>query len=170
MRLPLRRSERLKIHADEGPLHMTQDGVEKLSRKLKQIEETELPQSIEDVKHTAEFGDFSENAEYQEAKSRMRRLHAQIFTIKEKLKQAMIIKPNTALTGTVQLGSTVILEINGSEKTFFLVGPQEADPTKGRLSYVSPLGAKLMGHQVDDLVIMTTINGETTYRITHISL
>lgn len=152
MRLPIRRAERLKTGGDDGPVQLTKEGLEKLKRKLEQLEKQDLPEAIEDVRRTAEFGDFSENAEYQEAKWRMRRLHGQIFGLKEKIKHAAIIEPDASLVGTVQLGSTVVVKKDSSQQTFHIVGPDEADPGKGWISYLSPLGRALIGRAVGEEV------------------
>lgn len=157
MRLPIRRAERLKTGGDDGPVQLTKEGLEKLKRKLEQLEKQELPEAIEDVRRTAEFGDFSENAEYQEAKWRMRRLHGQIFGLKEKIKRATVIKPDASLIGTVQLGSTIVIEKDGSQQAFHIVGPDEADPGRGWISYLSPLGRTLISHRVGDEVNGYTI-------------
>lgn len=151
MRLPIRRSERLKTGGDDGPLYLTKEGLEKLKMKLEKLEKLELPQAIEDVRITAEFGDFSENAEYQEAKARMRRLHGQVLNLKEKIKRAVLIQTNL-IHDVVQLGSTVVLEKDGTLKTFQIVGPHEADPARGRISHLSPLGSSLVGHKVGETI------------------
>lgn len=153
MRLPTRRSERLKSTTTSAePMYLTQKGLEKLKQKLSRLEATELPQAIEDVRITAEFGDFSENAEYQEAKARMRRLHNQVFVLKDKIQRATLIQPNESLNTTVQIGSWVELEKDGILKNFQIVGPQESDPMRGRISHVSPLGSSLIGHTIGETV------------------
>lgn len=170
MRLPTRRAQKLKIdHEADEPLYLTQDGLDRLRQKLERIEKVDLPQAIADVAETGQFGDFSENAEYQEAKGRMRRAHDQITGIKERLKKIVVID-NTGATGeSVQLGSTVVLEIEGKRKTFEIVGPQETDPLRGRLSFKSPLGAKLLNRTVGEAVSVTMGANESTYRIVYIS-
>lgn len=158
MRLPTRKSQKLKIPVDEGPLYLTEGGIEKLERRLDRIEKTELPQAIEDVRRTGEFGDFSENAEYQEAKGRMRRLHNSVTIIKDKLKRVVLIKAQEGMEG-VQIGSTVVVQTSeGDKKTFEIVGPSETDPTRGRLSYKSPLGSRLMGREIGESVETALIN------------
>lgn len=156
MRLPIRRSERLKTGGDDGPLYLTKEGLKKLEQRLKTVEERELPQAIEDVRITAEFGDFSENAEYQEAKARMRRLHGQVLNLREKIKRAVLIQTDE-MHNVVQLGSTVLLEKDGTEKTFQIVGPHEADPARGRISHLSPLGSVLVGRKAGESVSGYTI-------------
>lgn len=166
MRLPIRRSERIKKDdgQSDGPLFLTLAGIKRMQECLKRIEEEELPQAIKDVRTTAEFGDFSENAEYQEAKARMRRLHAQIFGLKEKLKRVSVIKRQGA-SDNVRLGSKVKIEANGTLTTFEIVGPQETNPARGRISHISPLGAALMGRAPGDRVAVKTNNCEKTYII-----
>ncbi|MBI4437763.1 GreA/GreB family elongation factor [Candidatus Uhrbacteria bacterium] len=154
MRLPTRRAQKLKIdHEADEPLYLTQDGLDRLKQKLERIERVDLPQAIADVAETGQFGDFSENAEYQEAKGRMRRFHDQITGIKERLKKIVVIEKPTASEASVQLGSTVGLEqTDGKRRTFEIVGSQETDPLRGRLSFKSPLGAKLLNRTVGEEV------------------
>lgn len=170
MQLPFRPKQQMKqALQEEEPLYLTGETIEKMKRRLERIEGEELPQAIADVRRTGEFGDFSENAEYHEAKGRMRRLHDQAMTIKEKLKVVVEIEA-PAPGGVIQMGSTVVLStMNGGEKTFFIVGPQEADPVRRKLSFKSPLGAKLMGRLVGEKIELTTPSGTTTYRITFIA-
>lgn len=168
MQLPFRPKEKMKqaLQVDE-PLYLTHEAIEKMKRRLERIDVEELPHAIADVRRTGEFGDFTENAEYQEAKGRMRRLHDQATTIKEKLKVVIEIKPG--VSGVVQMGSTVVLELaDGTTKTFHIVGPQEADPVKCKLSFKSPLGAKLMGRSVGEEIKLTTLSGSANYRITEV--
>lgn len=169
MQFPFRPKEKMKqaLQSDE-PLYLTRDAIEKMKRRLERIEHVELPQSIEDVRRTGEFGDFSENAEYQEAKGRMRRLHDQATSIKEKLKVVIVIESNSS--EIVQMGSTVTLGLaNGTQKMFSIVGPQETDPMKGKLSFKSPLGALLMGRRVGEDITLKTSTGLTNYRILQIN-
>lgn len=149
---------------EDEPLYLTTEAIEKMKHRLERIERVELPQAIQDVRRTGEFGDFSENAEYQEAKARMRRLHDQATTIKEKLK--VVIEIVHASSSLVQMGSVIVLELgDGTQKRFSMVGPQEADPPNGKLSFKSPLGAKLMGRSLGELIELSTPSGSITYQI-----
>lgn len=167
--MPYRPKQRAKqlLQKDE-PLYLTREGIDKLKRRLKKIEETELPQAIEDTRRTGEFGDFSENAEYQEAKGRMRRLHNQVTSIKEKLK--IVIEIEKSDSDEVGMGSTVVLyAADGTRRTFTIVGPAETNPVKGLLSFKSPLGARLMGRTVGETIILPTAGQEVQYVIHEIS-
>lgn len=171
MQLPFRPKEKMKklLEPDE-PAYITADGVEKLKRRLKQIEDNDLPQAIADVRQTGEFGDFSENAEYQEAKARMRRLRDQATGIREKLKSVIVIERTVGSSTSVQLGSIVMLESSaGQLKKFEIVGPQETDPLRGRLSFKSPLGAKLLNRTVGESVSVGEGAREVTYKILEIA-
>jgi len=167
MQTPFRPKQIMKqlLQVDE-PLYLTPEGIAKLERRLKTIVQTDLPQAIEDVRRTGEFGDFSENAEYQEAKARMRRLHDSVASIKDKLKTAIVIERPSGENEVIQMGSSVLLKMpNGGEKRFHIVGPHEADPVKGHLSYKSPLGAKLMGRAKGEEIEIKMPTGEIIYTI-----
>lgn len=169
MQLPYRPKQKMKqLLQEDEPLYLTKEAIQKMRRRLKTIEEQDLPQAIEDVRRTGEFGDFSENEEYKEAKARMRRLHNQVTRIKEQLKVAIEIEPSIE-AGIVQMGCTVtITNSDGDKKTYVIVGPQEADPFKGKVSFKSPLGAKLMGRSVGETIVIKTPTSETTYIISQI--
>lgn len=169
MKAPKRKSEQNRKFVDDGgPVFMTRETIEQMKKTLARLERQELPQAIEDTRRTGEFGDFSENAEYQEAKHRMRSLHARIFSLKEKLKHAVEIIPGST-GGLAQLGSTVTVETGGQQKIFQIVGPQETDPRRGRISHLSPLGAALLNHAIGDTVSVKTAPGTIHYKITHLA-
>ncbi len=161
MRIPKRRSELLRKH-DDGPVYLTADGIEKLKRQIARIE-SELPAAREELSRTREMGDLSENAAYQIAKHNLRRMDGRLFHLKERLKNAVEIVPDGS--GVVQLGSTVRVTSRGEQKQFAVVGPLEADPLRGRISHVSPLGAALVGRQTGDVVTFTTPQGTVEYTI-----
>lgn len=167
--MPFRPKQQAKqLLQKEEPLYLTREAIEKMRRRLQRIQDVELPPAIEDVRRTGEFGDFSENAEYQEAKGRMRRLRDQATGIEHKL--AVAIEIQVGSSSNVEIGSTVALErADGCTQTFHIVGPQEADPLRGKLSFKSPLGAKLMGRQVGENVELTTAAGVVHYTIARIS-
>lgn len=166
MRLPKRRHELLKTYEEEdAPIPLTSTGVRKLEAELKRLETKDVKQAIEDVARTGAFGDRSENAEYQEAKHRLSRTHSRIFYIKERLKRVVVIKKSKREAGNIALGSTVTLQMDGKERIYEIVGPSESNPTQGRISHVSPLGAALLGHTVGDKISLHTIKGQTIYTI-----
>jgi transcription elongation factor GreA len=128
-----------------------------------------LPAAIAETSRTSAYGDRSDNAEYKEAKGILRRTHGQIFNIEDQLKRVVLISSGTGAAGTIQLGSTVIVEIKKdgapSRKTFRILGSSETDPSRGRISHTSPLGAALLGHTMDDRVVVQTPSGTQEYKI-----
>ncbi|PJA47534.1 transcription elongation factor GreA [Candidatus Uhrbacteria bacterium CG_4_9_14_3_um_filter_36_7] len=168
MRLPLRKSEQLrqtKKQDEEGSEYITASGLKQLEDELKRLQTKDLPKAIEDVSFTIQFGDLSENAEYQEAKWRLRRTHSRIAFLQDKIKRAVIIQKNIS-SETVQIGSTVLLKINHQkEQLFQIVGPSQANPLKGRISHISPLGKALLGNKIHDSVEIKTTTGITVYTI-----
>jgi transcription elongation factor GreA len=154
-------------HKKYESFYVTEAGLAQLKEKLAYLKRV-LPDRAAEVARTAAYGDRSENDEYKQAKGTLRRTQHQILTIEDQIKRAAMIKPDTNASGIVQLGSTVTLEMNGTEKIFQIVGPHETDPAKGRISHLSPLGAALMHKKPNDIVALTTGAGEQTYRIIEI--
>lgn len=127
--------------------------------------ERERPKAADDVARYKEMGDLSENAAYQEAKNQLRRLNGRIESIKERLKRAVVIDEDAGASGVVKVGATVTIRVNDQEKTYQIVGSQEADPTRGRISHLSPLGQLLMGKKAGDSVTRNVEEKKTTVEI-----
>lgn len=143
---------------------MTAEAVTRARRDLERLETVERKQAVEDLSVALQKGDLSENAEYQEAKGRLGRIDGRIFNLKERLKRATVIEQGSS-DGTVRLGSNVMVHVNGQQKTYDIVGPQESNPSRGRISHVSPLGSALIGHTQGDTVTIETPNGPVAYQI-----
>lgn len=163
MRLPTRKSEHDRLMMQQDDPHLTPRRIKELKRELIRLK-AEQPAAIAEVQHTASMGDFSENAAYQQAKHTLRRINARMLQIEETLKQAIPITSRTN-DGAVTLGSTVVVEHDGKQQTFEIVGAQEANPSRGRLSHLSPLGQILIGHSISDEVTLTIDANKKTYRI-----
>jgi transcription elongation factor GreA len=165
MRLPTRKSQLLRISDDDGgPIPLTAEAIERAKRDLERLQTTERKQAVEDLTVALAKGDLSENAEYQEAKGRLARIDGRVFNLKERLKRASLIEQGNS-DGTVRLGSNVAVHVNGQQKTYDIVGPQESNPSRGRISHISPLGSALIGHVQGDIVTIETPNGPTAYQI-----
>lgn len=170
MRVPKRKSEEFRKYGkpESGPLYVTQAGLDKLRKQLERCEQ-ELPELIAEVQRTGAFGDFSENAEYQSAKYLMRKMHGRVATLKDRLKRVQLIAVDTAASGTVQIGSTVVIVTGGKSFTFEILGSLESNPARGRISHQSPLGKALLGHRVGDRVTVEAPRGVVEYRIKKVS-
>lgn len=166
MQLPKRRAQQ-QPRDTQDVIYLTQEGVDRLHRELADLER-QKPQAIDDVSRSIQLGDLSENAEYQEAKHRLARIHSRVFSINDRLRRVRVIQTND--TGDeVTLGSTVTLEINGQQRVYQIVGPSEANPTRGRISHVSPLGSALVHKCIGDVVTIETASGRADYRILNIA-
>ncbi len=169
MQLPTRRWEKFQKR-DTGPVHITKAGLDRMRERLERLKRG-LPELISEAERTAAYGDRSENAEYKDAKGRLRGTHRQIFSIEDQLKRVVLIRPGAGTSGTVQIGSAVVLDTQATgstsspHKTFQIVGSHETDPARGRISFSSPLGAALMGRKKGDAVTIKTASGARTYRI-----
>ena len=166
MQIPRRKSEELR-QRDEGPIYLTEQGIKRLKGELEHLKRV-LPERIQETARTAAFGDRSDNAEYKAAKSLLRGTHYRILTVEEQLKRAVVIKRGGTASGLIRLGSAVVLESNGIRKEYEILGSQETDPGRGRISHVSPLGAALMNRKKGDTVSVTTRSGTREYRILEI--
>lgn len=163
MRVPKRRSEQ-SIKRDEGPFLVTKEALDRLHKTLERLEKS-LPKLIAEVEHTKSHGDFSENAAYQDAKATLRRTHNRIASLKDRIKRAVLIEKGPSSTGEIQVGSTVILETNGRQMTFEILGSHESDPGRGRISNQSPLGKLLLGKKPGDRVELTLPERMVSYKI-----
>lgn len=106
------------------------------------------PHAAKEVQLHAQNGDFSENAEYQLAKRRLRGINCRILELEDHLKRAIVIEKSTS--DAVALGDTVTITMDGEEKTYTILGPSETDPNKNIISHLSPIGSALVGKTSGD--------------------
>ncbi len=161
MQVPYRKPGKF-THLPSDPL-MTEAKFADFERKLEQLKKNR-PHAAEEVARLAQLGDFSENAEYQLAKGRLRGINNNILKIESQINRAEII-PNREPTGTVQVGNRVTVEYLGQQKTFQILGSTEADPERGIISYQSPIGAMLIGCRVGEKIAVTSLRGEIEYTV-----
>src|SRR3989344_3804280 len=111
----LRRLKQEVPRSIETPIYLTKEGLDRLRNKLTRLKSS-LPDLIAETRRTADYGDRSENAEYKEAKSTLRRTHRQIWATEAQLKRIKIISQGKNTSGTVELGSAVLLDLPNGEK------------------------------------------------------
>jgi transcription elongation factor GreA len=133
-------------------------------KDLKTVKRRELAARIEAAKS---LGDLSENAEYHEAKDALGFIEGRILEIEDLLKNAVVIEQESGASN-VRVGSTVTVSINGKEKSFTIVGSNEADPLSGKVSNESPIGRALLGSKGGDQVEVETPGGTTVYEVLRI--
>ena len=141
---------------------ITESGQRELERELEELK-SRRGEIADKIAAARDFGDLSENAEYDAAREAQGLLETRITEIET-------ILPNASLTragrrSTVVLGSTVELEANGKTVVYTVVGPVEADPLEGKVSNESPIGQALMGKAVGDTVTISTPKGELAYTV-----
>ena len=145
---------------------LTKEGKEELEKRLEYLKVTKRAEITERIKVAREFGDLSENAEYDAAKNEQAMIEGEILEIEEKLKHAVIIKESVK-KGLVSLGSKVdfIDEDLGEKMTYEIVGTTEADVEQGRISNESPIGNALLGRKAGDTIKVAVPAGITTITI-----
>ena len=131
---------------------LTKEGKEELEKRLEYLKLQKRAEITERIKTAREFGDLSENAEYDAAKNEQAMIEGEILEIEDKLKRAVIIKESKK--GNVSLGSKVDFVEEGSDEvmTYEIVGTTEADVEQGRISNESPIGNALLGRKANDVV------------------
>ena len=142
--------------------HLTTDGKAELEKELSELKNrrTEIAEKIANAR---DYGDLSENAEYDAAREEQAQLESRVSELEEILQNADIIKVSKS-NGSIQVGSTVDLK-NGKNVTYQIVGPVEADPLEGKISNESPIGSALMGKKVGDKVTIKTPKADVTYEV-----
>jgi len=153
----------------EEATYLTEEGEKKLRAELEHLTGTARVELAKRLRSAIQMGDLSENADYHAAKEEQGFVEGRIAYITQLLRNVVIIDENKRQSGKVEIGSKVtIREASGPEMTYTIVGPQEADPMHGRISFNSPIGQSLMGHSARESVNVTTPIGEKTFTIVKI--
>lgn len=145
---------------------ITEDGKRELEVELEELK-GRRGAIAEKIAEARDYGDLSENAEYDAAREEQGLVESRIAEIEDILLNAEIIK--TSKSSKVVLGSKVELKTGKKTVTYAVVGPVEADPLEGKISNESPIGEALMGKKVGDTAAITTPKGEIVYEIVKIS-
>ena len=162
MQVPTRRADKLpKTKSDP---HITAAKFIELQNKLARLIKVSRPRASEEVKRLALMGDFSENAGYQLAKSRLRGINYRILDIEDLLKRAEIIEPQKN-SDFIQLGNLVTVEVGGRIKKYQILGSNETNPGTGIISHKSPLGSALIGKKVGDVAKIRLTDKTVEYKI-----
>ncbi|OGH88178.1 MAG: hypothetical protein A3J93_00345 [Candidatus Magasanikbacteria bacterium RIFOXYC2_FULL_42_28] len=153
---------------DDQPIHyLTPASLENLKKEKEEVENIKIPEIAKRIDEAKQQGDLSENAEYHAAREEMSWAQGRLAEIDRILQNSQIFN-KSANKDEVQLGCTVVVKVNGKEKEFTIVGPQEVNPAKGYISNESPLGEALLGHAKGDKVTITTPAGKQVYEIVKI--
>jgi transcription elongation factor GreA len=140
---------------------LTPEGLEKLKDELELLSTARRREVAERIKEAREFGDISENSEYDDAKNEQAMLESRIAQLQDKLRMATVIDSKELSTEEVQVGSVVHVkdEKSGKSVKYTIVGSAEANPEESKLSNESPVGRALIGHKRGDTVAVQVPRG-----------
>lgn len=160
--------------AEQKQYFVTKEGLEALEKELDYLITVRRKEVAEKIKVALSFGDLSENSEYDEAKNDQGMVEARIADVEVMLKGAVVIDESSLTNETVNIGSTIEVGIvspagKKSERSFRIVGSNEADPKNGKISDESAVGQALIGAKVGQVLNVETPSGIAKYTIITIS-
>ncbi|SRR5579862_1215533 len=146
---------------------MTSTGFNRLQEELKRLKSIDRPAIIRAISEAREQGDIAENAEYHAARERQGFIEGRVMELEDKIARAEVIDVSKLSGKAVKFGATVSLEDEETEEkvNYQIVGEDEADISKGRLSVTSPLARALIGKTIGDSVEVSTPRGAHSYEI-----
>jgi len=146
---------------------LTREGYEKLSREIEFLSTDKRRQVADRIRVAREFGDISENAEYDDAKNEQMLLEHRIATLEERLKAARVIEASDVSSDVVSIGSRVKLKDMDANETveYHIVGSAEANPAEHRLSNESPVGKAIIGRKKGEVVEVAAPRGSLKFKI-----
>jgi transcription elongation factor GreA len=150
---------------------LTEEGYAKLREEIEYLSTTKRRDVAERIKQAREFGDISENSEYDDAKNEQAQLEYRIQALEQKLRNARVVDTEHVSTDMVSIGARVTLKETGSKgatREYSIVGSAEADPKNRRLSNESPVGKALLGRRKGDKVTIPAPRGSIEYQIVKI--
>ena len=149
---------------------ITKKGYEALKKELERLKTVERPQNIRAIEEARAHGDLSENAEYHAAKERQSFIEGRMGELGYKLSSAKVVDPDKVPKDRVVFGCTMVLENidTGESIEYQLVGPDEFDISKGRISIASPLGKAILGKKPGDEITLVAPGGKRSYELVEI--
>lgn len=153
--------------AEEKSYYMTQEGKEKIEKELHLLKTEKRKEVVERIRIARDFGDLSENSEYDSAKEEQAFVESKIAQLEKMLRNAVIIENDENNKNVVTLGRKVtFVELpDGEEETYTIVGSAEADPFEGKISNDSPMAKSLLGQEKGAEVMVPTPGGEIKVKI-----
>jgi transcription elongation factor GreA len=149
---------------------ITPEGLAALRAELEQLEGEGRRKIAERIKYAADLGDLKENAEYHIAKEDQAHLETRIVRLQARLRSARVVEVEAGGDVVVFGGTaTVVDEESGSEATYTIVGPTEADMANGKLSAESPVAQALLGTAIDEIAVVETPRGARRLRVVRLS-
>jgi transcription elongation factor GreA len=154
----------------EREVVLTEEGYKKLQEELDQLSTVRRREVAERIKEAREFGDISENSEYEDAKNEQAMVEGRILHLESQLRNARVVDVEHVSTESVSIGVRVtIKDVKGKKNLEYkIVGAGESDPRKGMISNESPVGRALIGHKKGDKVTVPTAKGAVQYQVVKI--
>lgn len=150
---------------------LTSEGLKKIETELEDLKTVRRREVAERIKQALDFGDISENSEYDEAKNEQAWLEERILKLESLLRNAIVIDDDDISSDIVSVGSKVeIKDLDYDEViSYAIVGSAEADPCEGKISNESPVGTALLGKKVGDVVPVQVPDGIAKYEVLSIN-
>jgi transcription elongation factor GreB len=149
--------------------YITPQGIEALKAEYSQLFHGERPKLVETIAWAASNGDRSENADYIYGKRRLREIDKRLGILGDRIERAVIVDPKSVVSEKVVFGATVtISDQQDQNKTFQIVGVDEADAKNGKISWKSPFAKAMLGKQIGDDILVQKPGGEETFSIERI--
>lgn len=144
---------------DEKTTYLSQEKFEELTEELAHLKNTRRKEVAEELEYARSLGDLSENAEYHQARETQGKIESRIFQLENLLKNVEIVKQHHA--DSVEVGATVtVKKKGGDERTFQIVGGEEADTAEGKISLDSPLGKAMLGKKKKETFTFDSPSGK----------
>jgi len=156
--------------ANNKQVILTYEGLKKLEEELEYLKTVKRKEVAERIKQAIDFGDISENSEYDEAKNEQAFIEGRIATLETMLRNAKVIDEEDISVDVVSIGSTVkLVDLeNNEEVEYTIVGPAEADPSSFKISNESPVGKAILNKAKGDIVTINVPDGLIKYKILEI--
>ncbi|MCX6726040.1 MAG: transcription elongation factor GreA [Candidatus Shapirobacteria bacterium] len=144
---------------------LTKIGLEKLKKEYKELDEVKRPAVLERLNASRKIGEFDEDSDFSQAKQEVSFIDGRMSELEEIISNGVLIDEGHNNCQEIKLGCQIMVESNGQEKTFHLVGEWEANPVEAKISYQSPLGQSLLGKKIGDKIEVSAPAGKIIYTI-----
>jgi len=152
----------------EQTKYLTNDGYQKIKQELDHLKKVKRPEISDRIKQAKDYGDLSENAEYADAREEQSFVEGRILELEDILKNSEIVESGKSDPSVIQIGDEVIVEKEGKEFSYTIVGSNESDPSLGRISNESPIGKALLGKRKGEEAKISTPKGESIWKVVKI--
>jgi transcription elongation factor GreA len=149
---------------------LTAEGLKKIEQKFDHLKSVRRREVAERIKQAIEFGDISENSEYEDAKNEQAFIEGEIITLEKMLRNSKVIEEGNIVTDVVSIGAVVVLKDLefGDELEYTIVGSTEADPAEFKISNESPVGQAILGQKIGSVVEVNVPAGILKYEVLEI--